>query len=150
MMIDDLVSLSKRSKSWPDGGRVRILLVEDNAEFRRQEVRFLASDPRCEVVALATSGAEAVDKTERLFPDLVLMDLSMPGMNGFEATRRIKALRHSTRVVIVTLYGGAAYRFLSESSIADAFLSKTDFAREFPVLLNNLFPPAPAPQSVRV
>jgi DNA-binding NarL/FixJ family response regulator len=119
---------------------VRILLVEDNAEFRRQEARFLASDPRCEVISLASSGAEAVEKAERLLPDLVLMDLSMPGMNGFEATRRIKALRHSPRVVIVTLYGGAAYSLVSESSLADGFLSKTDFAREFPVLLDTLFP----------
>jgi len=74
----------------------------------------------------------------------------MPGMNGFEATRRIKALRHSTRVVIVTLYGGAAYRLFSESSLADAFLSKTDFAREFPVLLNALFPAVLVPQSAVV
>jgi CheY-like chemotaxis protein len=121
---------------------VRILLVDDNDEFRRQAARFLAAEPGCNVVAFAASGDEAVEMAKRIGPDLVLMDVSMPGINGFEAARRIKSLSGAPRVVIVTLDGGVPYRTASELALADGFLSKADFIREIEPLLEQLFPPA--------
>ena len=119
--------------------RVRILLVDDNDDFRRQAARFLAAEPGCDVVAFAASGTEAVEMTGRVGPDLVLMDLSMPGMNGIEATRRIKARAGAPRVVIVTLDGDAPYKTASESALADGFLSKADFILEIGPLIDRLF-----------
>jgi DNA-binding NarL/FixJ family response regulator len=121
---------------------VRILLVDDNDDFRRQAARFLAAEPGCNVVAFAASGAEAVELASRIGPDLVLMDVSMPGINGFEAARRIKSLANPPRVVIVTLDGGVPYRTASELALADGFLSKSDFIREIGPLLEQLFPSA--------
>jgi DNA-binding NarL/FixJ family response regulator len=119
---------------------VRILLVDDNDDFRRQAARFLAAEPGCNVVAFAASGDEAVELAKRIGPDLILMDVSMPGINGFEAARRIKALAGAPRVVIVTLDGGVPYRTASELALADGFLSKADFIREIRPLLEQLFP----------
>ncbi len=119
---------------------VRILLVDDNDDFRRQAARFLAAEPGCDVVAFAASGPEAVDLAGRIGPDLVLMDLSMPGMNGFDASRRIKALPDAPLVVIVTLDGDAIFRASTELALVDGFLSKADFTREIGPLIGRLFP----------
>ena len=124
--------------------RVRILLVDDSPDFRRQAARFLAAEPGFEVIAFAASGAEALEKSEQFKPDVVLMDLSMPGMNGFEATRRIKARAGAPRVVIMTLNGGAPYRAFSEAALADGFLSKAEFVEDARTLIRNLFPDSAA------
>ena len=120
--------------------RVRILLVDDSPDFRRQAARFLAAEPGFDVVAFAASGAEALEKAEEFKPDVVLMDLSMPGMNGFEATRRIKASAGAPRVVIMTLNGGAPYKAFSEAALADGFLSKAEFVEDARTLIRDLFP----------
>lgn len=121
--------------------RVRVLLVDDNDDFRREAARFLSAEQRCDIVAFAASGIEAIELARRIGPDLVLMDLSMPGMNGFEAARRIKEPAGSPRVVIVTLEEGGPYRTASESVKIDGFLSKIDFIQEIGPLLDRLFPP---------
>ena len=120
--------------------RVRILLADDSPDFRRQAARFLAAEPGYEVIAFAASGAEALEKSEQFKPDVILMDLSMPGMNGFEATRRLKARAGAPRVVIMTLNGGAPYRAFSEAALADGFISKAEFVEDVKALLQNLFP----------
>ena len=99
----------------------------------------LAAEPRIEVVAIAASGVEAIAMAEQSKPDLVLMDLSMPGMNGFEATRRIKARDDAPRVVIMTLNGGAPYGAFLEAVMADGFLSKVDFVEDIKALLRDFF-----------
>jgi DNA-binding NarL/FixJ family response regulator len=127
--------------------RVRILLVDDSPDFRRQAARFLAVEPGFEIVAFAASGAEALEKVEQFKPDVILMDLSMPGMNGFEATRRIKARAGAPRVVIMTLNGGAPYRAFSEAALADGFLSKAEFVEDARTLIRDLFPGSAAASS---
>jgi two-component system invasion response regulator UvrY len=119
---------------------VRILVVDDNDDFRRQAVRFLASVPGCRVEAFASSGREGVEIAARGEIDLVLMDLSMPGMGGFEATQRISRQAGAPRVVILSLGGGEAYRIASEAAGADGFLSKTEFTAQIGSLIEKLFP----------
>jgi len=119
---------------------VRILLVDDNDDFRRQAARFLASVPGCRVEAFAASGREAVELARRDDIDLVLMDLSMPGMGGFEATQQIKQRPGAPLVVILSLGGGDAYRIASEAAKADGFLSKLDFTAQIGSLIEKLFP----------
>lgn len=138
----------------PPGGLgrtpVRILLVDDNDDFRREAARFLAAEPSCQVVAFAASGAEAIETAEQIGPDLILLDISMPGMNGLEALARIKAQPGAPKVIIVTLHGSPSYRTASESAMADGFLSKVDLVRDFRALLFTLFPfPSGAPEGTR-
>ena len=81
---------------------MRVLIVDDDADFRRWLRATLASDARFEVVGEAINGVEAVDLGRELTPDLVLMDISMPVMNGLAATAKIKASCPSATVVIVS------------------------------------------------
>lgn len=69
--------------------RIRLLVAEDSAATREYLVHLLGEDPALVVVATARDGREALDETERLEPDLILMDVHMPRMNGYEATRTI-------------------------------------------------------------
>lgn len=108
--------------------QVKVLLVDDGAEFLASASDFLARDPRVEVVGQARDGLEGVRLAEALSPDIVLMDLTMPVMNGLDATRRIKSGLTPPRVIIVTLHDDPAYRRSATVAGADGFISKTNFA----------------------
>jgi DNA-binding NarL/FixJ family response regulator len=83
---------------------LRILIAEDHPLFRKGVISLLSSVPDFEVVGEATTGEEAVVRAEQLQPDVVLMDLQMPEVNGIEATRRILQESPSIRVLVVTLF----------------------------------------------
>jgi two-component system nitrate/nitrite response regulator NarL len=81
---------------------VRVLLVDDHRLFVEALEAILAPDKRIEVVGRATNGAEAVDLARELEPDVVLMDISMPVLDGIEATRRLRDEVPSARVLMLT------------------------------------------------
>jgi len=83
---------------------LQILIAEDHPLFRKGMISLLSSVPDFEVVGEATTGEEAVVRAEQLQPDVVLMDLQMPEVNGIEATRRILQQSPSVRVLVVTLF----------------------------------------------
>lgn len=84
--------------------RIRVLVVDDHPIVRSGIASVLASQPDFEIVGEAGNGADAVEVSKRVAPDLVLMDLRMPVQNGVDATAGILAERPSTRVVILTTY----------------------------------------------
>jgi two-component system, NarL family, response regulator DesR len=86
----------------PDRETVRVLVVDDHALFAEALMLTLGIDCRIEVVGSASSGAEAVSLAEALRPDVVLMDVHMPSMDGIEATRRVRNVSPGSRVVMVT------------------------------------------------
>jgi DNA-binding NarL/FixJ family response regulator len=81
---------------------IRVLVADDHRLFAEALQAILAADPRMSVVAHASDGREAVRLARELAPDVVLMDISMPVMDGFEATREIRAERKETRVLMLT------------------------------------------------
>jgi DNA-binding NarL/FixJ family response regulator len=84
----------------------------------------LDGTPETEVLGEASNGADAVRETERLRPDVVLMDIRMPGMDGIEATRRITAAGSRTRVLILTTFGIDEYVYAGLRAGASGFLLK--------------------------
>ena len=86
----------------PDREVVRVLVVDDHVLFAEALMLTLGIERRIEVVGSASSGLEAVALAEALRPDVVLMDLHMPSMDGIEATRRVRKVSPASRVVIVT------------------------------------------------
>jgi DNA-binding NarL/FixJ family response regulator len=83
---------------------VRILIADDYPLLRRGAKQLLETQPGWEVVGEATSGREAVEKAKRLEPDVVIIDLTMPDLNGIEATRQILNIVPETEVLVLTLH----------------------------------------------
>lgn len=103
----------------------RILLVDDHAMFRAGIKALLEAEGRLQVVGEASSGDEAVDKVREFKPDVVIMDLSMPGSNGLEATRRIAALELDTKVLVLTVHAEEEYLVPVVEAGASGYLTKT-------------------------
>ncbi len=104
---------------------IRVLLVDDHAMFRAGIKALLEADSRITVVGEASTGDEAVDRARELKPDVVVMDLSMPGSNGLEATRRIVALELDTKVLVLTVHAEEEYLVPVVDAGASGYLTKT-------------------------
>ena len=107
-----------------DAGQVLVLVVEDYQDAREMYTAYLQfSGYR---VAEATDGFEAVEKSIELLPDIILMDLALPRMDGWEATRRLKSDERTKDIPIVALTGHALAGFAEGARLAgcDAFVTK--------------------------
>jgi DNA-binding NarL/FixJ family response regulator len=102
----------------------RVLIADDDALMRAGLAELLADEPEIEVVGQASTGPEAVERARRLNPDIVLMDVRMPDMDGIEATRRLMRAAPRTRVVILTTFEQDDYIFGALRAGASGFLLK--------------------------
>ncbi len=110
---------------------MRVLLADDNTVLREEIAELLANEPDIQIVGQASHGKMAVDLTRQLMPEVVLMDLSMPVMNGLAATRTIISEFPDIRVIGLSMYEDAAEGQLMRKAGASAFVSKAsqgDFA----------------------
>ena len=109
---------------------VRVLLAEDHLLVRAGIRALLASLPDIEVVGEVTSGTEVMAAIETLSPDVALMDISMPGMNGLEATRRLSDDHPEVRVIIVSMHASEDYVARALKAGARGYLTKASAAQE--------------------
>ena len=111
----------------PDVAVVRVLVVDDVAAFLGAMVAVVAETPGFEVVGTAASGESALVVATHSLPDLVLMDVHLPGMDGLEATRRLLRGACPPTVVLLSTYDDdAGEQFVAESD-ATAYVNKADF-----------------------
>jgi DNA-binding NarL/FixJ family response regulator len=103
---------------------ITVLIVDNLAHVRQGIKTLLQLTDDLEVVGEAANGLEAVQMAEQFRPDIVIMDLKMPEMDGFEATRRIKSRRLAGGVIALTLYGDQHNRERAAQVGADAFIEK--------------------------
>ncbi len=103
---------------------VRILIVDDRDVVRTELRHALELSEGITVAGEAADGREALRLAEALKPDIVLMDLEMPGVNGFEATRQIKAQHLARAVLVLTIYADAFNQKKAMEAGADAFITK--------------------------
>ena len=103
---------------------IRVLLVDDVEQVRRDLRTVLTLSGELEIVGEASNGLEAIRLTESLKPDVVLMDLEMPIMDGYETTRQIKTRFSSCRVITLTVHDYESARLKARQSGVDDFLVK--------------------------
>jgi DNA-binding NarL/FixJ family response regulator len=103
---------------------VRVLVVDDNALFRDGIIHILRADGRFDVVGQASRGVEAVVAAATLRPDLILMDIKMPGMTGIEAIRAIRADNPEVAICVLTMFETREYVEAALNAGATGYLAK--------------------------
>ncbi len=105
-------------------GKIKLLLADDHAVLRAGLRTLFNAQPDMEVIAEAANGQETVLKTHDFAPDIVLMDITMPGLSGFEATREIKRQNPTTKVLVLTMHDDESYLHQMFSAGADGYVPK--------------------------
>lgn len=118
---------------------VRTVVVDDSSTFLRSLCSFLRDIQSIQVVGAADSAQEAFDVVEQLKPDLVLIDLQMPGMNGLEATALFRRRYPQMRVIMVTMHDTPELRQASLEKGAHGFVAKNRLGQELPGILERVF-----------
>ena len=110
--------------------KTTVLLVDDHALFREGLAALLSTQEGIEIVGEAASGEEALEKARELLPDVILMDILMPGMGGLGATRKIKEEMPHTRIVMLTVSEEEEDLFEAIKAGAEGYLLKTVKSRD--------------------
>jgi two-component system response regulator NreC len=116
----------------------RIVIAEDHTILREGLRALLSSDPDFEIVGEAEDGRAAIRRVETLLPDLVLMDLSMPRMNGLEAIKDIKKQSPDTKIVALTVHKAEEYILATLKAGADGYVLKDAHHSELVLALKNV------------
>ncbi len=119
----------------------RILVVDDDAGFRNRVKDLLVSEPDMEIVGEAADGQEALLKARELKPDLVLMDVRMPGVNGLTATQQLKAELPGIQIIILTLHELQEYREAAMASGSAGYITKRSLYDELVPMIRAVLPP---------
>lgn len=115
---------------------IRLLIVDDMEEVRRDLHTVLPLAGEIEIVGEAANGLEGTQLAESLKPDVILMDLEMPVMNGYEATRQIKTRQPSCRVIALTVHGYESARLQAFKDGVDDFVLKGTPVKELVQSIN--------------
>jgi DNA-binding NarL/FixJ family response regulator len=131
----------RHNPAWGEG-QIRTLIVDDSALSRRTINRLLETDESVRVVGTAEDGLQAIEAAKKLKPDLILLDLQMPRMNGLEATLELRKIHPETRIVVVTLHGDDDVALICHDIGASGFVAKDHLNQMLPAEIHRLFPDA--------
>jgi DNA-binding NarL/FixJ family response regulator len=116
----------------------RIIIAEDHTILREGLRSLLSSDPDLEIVGEAQDGQEAIRCVEKLRPNLVLMDLSMPRMNGLDAIKEIKKRSTDTKILVLTVHKNEEYIVATMQAGADGYALKDSTHAELGIAIKNV------------
>jgi len=122
----------------PAKGKQRIVIAEDYTILREGLRSLLSSHPEFEIVGEAEDGQEAIRTVDKLKPDLALMDLSMPRMNGMDAIKEIKKRSPETKILVLTVHKTEEYIHAALQSGADGYILKDSTHAELGLAIKNI------------
>lgn len=117
----------------------RIVLAEDHTLLREGLRKIISSLPDYEVVGTADDGLETIQAVEKLNPDLILIDLSMPRLSGIEAIKTIKSEHPQLKVLVLTAYKDEQYILEAFRAGADGYMLKDESKQELVAAMNTIF-----------
>lgn len=138
LMVSLLHLSMPEEETFMDTGKKKIVIAEDHTILREGLKALLSSSTELEVVGEAEDGREAVKLASELTPDLILMDLSMPRMNGIEAIKEIKKRNPEIKILILTVYKTEEYVLASLQAGADGYILKEANHSEFLLAIKNV------------
>jgi DNA-binding NarL/FixJ family response regulator len=118
-----------------------ILIVDDNASIRHLLASFVETNTLFKICGEAENGAEALKKTKELQPDLVLLDLTMPGMSGTETAKALRLVEPRPKIILFTLHADGVNKELASVFGIDLVLSKADSISTLATHINTLLMP---------
>jgi two-component system, NarL family, response regulator NreC len=119
-------------------GRLRVLIADDHTMVRESLVAVLNASDQCDVVAEAADGIEAVEKAVALRPDIAILDIAMPGLNGIEVVRRLHEEAPETRTLVLTMHDEEEYVLRAVRAGASGYLLKDSPTAELIAAINDL------------
>jgi DNA-binding NarL/FixJ family response regulator len=125
------------SKAMP----VRILIADDHEIFRRGLRSLLESHAEWQVCGEATDGQDAVERVRELNPDVVVLDITMPRLNGLEAAQLIRSEAPQSKMVILSQHEPSLMRQAALSAGADAYVTKSEVSRELMMAIETMIAP---------
>ena len=128
------------NKLHKESSKVKILLVDDSEIIRERLKLMLEQIPLSTIIGEAKDTSEAMKRLEDLNPDIMILDIKLPGENGIEFLRRIRLNRNFIKVIILTSYPYPQYRKKCFEIGADYFLSKSTEIEQLPEIVQKLFP----------
>ncbi|MFT3945976.1 MAG: response regulator transcription factor [Agriterribacter sp.] len=103
---------------------IKVAIVDDHPAVRHAWMLFLSTDQTLKIVGVFSNGNEMIEKLAEVSPDIILMDISMPGMSGMEATRRIMKLNADVKIIAVSTHSSSVYKKGMIDAGAKGFVSK--------------------------
>ena len=119
---------------------MRVVLADDHELVRRGVRGILEAHTRFTISGEATNGQEAIDLVVKLQPELVLLDISMPTMNGLQAAAKIRELRPDTKIIILTMHDSEQVKMEAVRHGADGFVTKSSASTDLLKTILELFP----------
>lgn len=160
-MNDELIDLIRANtatdapiRPGDEHGKIRVLLADDHTILRAGLRMMLNAQPDIEVVGEASDGRQAITEAQRLVPEVILMDITMPECNGIEATRQVKRLLPDVRVLVLTMHENEEYLFQVLRAGASGYMLKeaadTELISAIRVVSSGRFYLSPSAQTMMV